>query len=494
MNNISPEVPEGCVVDQAAYISRHGSRYPDTGAYNGWVSAAERFSGENGYTASGALSFLPSWKPVLESKDLQIAMENPLGTKEAFDYGYQLRTRYPDFYKTGDEFMVWANNYTRVIQTAEKFVGGYLGAFTRTNGSVIAVTSKIFPEAIGDSLAPSDQCPTFRDTEGEDQIAKWDAIWIPPVLERLQGLITGNLTLTADDIAQGPYLCGFESTITGRLSPWCDIFTDEEFRAYEYRNDLRYYYGIGPGTPLNKKMMTPYLQALVGLLKQGPGIEGVREDGVSKFNVPSLLMSFLNDGQLTELITASGVFDQQAPLNPEVKDDSRLWNGNRFVTMRGTIAFERLSCKSRHVGSAARVRRGNVVKKTCSAGPPAGGNGTVPVPSSSVSASATNSAPATATASSAPIATPTSPPDNGEDAVYIRVLLNDAVYPILSCQNGPGRSCLMDEYVEYIERKVADEGDWLKTCNVTTAGAPTKVKGASFYTNLSSPWLKRVAV
>ena len=40
----------------------------------------------------------------------------------------------------------------------------------------------------------------------------------------------------------------------------------------------------------------------------------------------------------------------------------------------------------------------------------------------------------------------------------------------------------------------ADEGDWLKTCNVTAAEAPTKVKGASFYTNLSSPWLKRVAV
>ena len=35
---ISPEVPQGCDVDQAVYVSRHGSRYPDPGAYNGWVS------------------------------------------------------------------------------------------------------------------------------------------------------------------------------------------------------------------------------------------------------------------------------------------------------------------------------------------------------------------------------------------------------------------------------------------------------------------------
>ena len=40
--NISNEVPNGCKVDQAVYISRHGSRYPDPGAYNGWVELYER--------------------------------------------------------------------------------------------------------------------------------------------------------------------------------------------------------------------------------------------------------------------------------------------------------------------------------------------------------------------------------------------------------------------------------------------------------------------
>lgn len=36
VNKISPEVPDTCTVDQAVYVSRHGSRYPDPGAYAEW--------------------------------------------------------------------------------------------------------------------------------------------------------------------------------------------------------------------------------------------------------------------------------------------------------------------------------------------------------------------------------------------------------------------------------------------------------------------------
>jgi acid phosphatase len=42
VNGISPEAPAECTVDQAVYIARHGSRYPDPGAYNGWVELYEQ--------------------------------------------------------------------------------------------------------------------------------------------------------------------------------------------------------------------------------------------------------------------------------------------------------------------------------------------------------------------------------------------------------------------------------------------------------------------
>ncbi|KAK1993958.1 histidine acid phosphatase [Colletotrichum falcatum] len=457
VNNISSDIPENCYVDQAAYVLRHGSRYPDPGAYNGWISMQQRFQAGN-YTASGSLSFLPKWQTVLTNPSSQISNLSPTGYKEAHDLGYALRTRYPDLYTEGDDFMVWANNYSRVLQTAQLFVRGFLGTNATLLGDIIAVTSRGFPGGIGDSLAPSDMCPTFEDNEGGDAVTQWNSIYIPPIQTRLQALIKGNLTISPGDVSQIPYLCGYESQIAGHLSPWCDIFTDDEFLQYEYFQDLRYYYGVGPGTDIPGKMMTPFLNALMGILEAGPSINGTREDGRS-FNLPKLVMSFLNDGQLNQLITASGVFDEQQPLSSTEKYDDRQYVSSRFTTMRGTIAFERLNC----------VVSGNSTSSNA-------------IPQTQLTRPIRRSS-----------SVPSSTAQGAHNATYVRIRLNDAVYPVPSCRDGPGSSCLLKDYKQYIVTKLEAQGNWIKNCNVTTPGAPTEVKGASFFTNLSSPWLSHVA-
>lgn len=408
----------------------------------------QRFSSGN-YTPTGVLSFMKGWQTVLTNDDLQIAMVSPTGVKEAHDLGYMLRTRYPQLYNEGDDFVVWANNYTRVLQTAKMFVQGFLGFTAAEHGSVVSVTSTGYAGNIGNSLAPSDQCPLFNDDSGGDYATEWADVYIPPIKERLEALIEGNFTFEDNDISQMPYLCGFESQITGRLSPWCSIFTDSELQQYEYAQDIRYWWGLGPGTDLEQTMMMPYLNALVGLLQQGPGINGTAADG-SSFTLPDLLVSFLNDGQLVELISATGVFENEKDLSGTVMNEDRLFIASHFVTMRGTIAFERLNCITQ------------------------GGN-------------STNS-------TGAPVALQrrlaTTNMTSSSNATYVRIKLNDAVYTLPSCQNGPGKSCLLSDYAKYVSDKYASEGSWAENCNVTTAGAPTTVQGASFYTDLTSPWLQ----
>lgn len=278
-------------------------------------------------------------------------------------------------------------------------------------------------------------------------------MYIPPIQERLEALIEGNFTFESNDISQMPYLCGFESQITGRLSPWCNVFTDYELQQYEYAQDIRYWYGLGPGTDLEQTMMMPYLNALVGLLQDGPGINGTAADG-STFTLPKLLMTFLNDGQMVELVTASGVFDNETALSGTEIIEDRLFIASHFVSMRGTIAFERLNCL---VGGSGSSSSSNA---TSSTGPQLKSRFT----------NATSSA----------------------NATYVRIKLNDAVYPLPSCQNGPGKSCLLSDYAEYISNKYAAEGSWIENCNVTTPGAPTTVQGASFYTDLTSPFLQEL--
>lgn len=320
------------------------------------------------------------------------------------------------------------------MQTAQNFVRGFLGTTATTLGMVISVDSKASSAVLGNSLSPSDLCPAFVDGNGGTPATIWDSIYLPPITKRLNKLIKGNLTFLDSDTTIFPYLCGFESQITGSLSPWCSTFTNAELKQYEYRQDLRYYYGTGPGVSLASTMMLPFLKSLVGLLQEGPGVQGKFSNG-SAYTLNNLIVAFANDGQLNELATATGVFDDQ-PVMLGTKIPS-VWKyiSSRFVSMRGTVAFERLSFST--------------TKGTSKAG-------------------------------------------NSTNGTYVRILLNDAVYPLPSCNDGPGKSCALVKYVQYVSEKYSKTGNWAKNCNVTGATNATVVKGASFFTSLSLDGLAMV--
>ncbi|KAJ2898604.1 histidine acid phosphatase [Zalerion maritima] len=538
--DISSSVPDGCYVDMAAYNVRHGSRYPDNGAYNGWVDMYERFQNAS-LTGTGSLSFLSSWSPVLTDPSTQIAQLSPTGWKEAFDLGYKLRTQYPSLYTaTSEETQtqyVWANDYPRVIQTARLFLRGYLGTNATLFGRVVSVNpdGDGHAEAIGNSLSPSDACPNFDDDGGRDEQAEWGDGWIPAAKARLAALLEGpgDFELADSDVTQVPYLCGFESQILGRLSPWCGVFADDELRSYEYWNDLRYFYGVGAGTDLPKKMMTPYLSDLVGILADGPGQTGASRDGNGTFEFPSLVVAFMNDGQINELAVASGVYDEQVFLNTTVRDDERLFMARRLSTMRGTVAFERLVCEvggggesgsgsssgsSSGPGSSSGSGSGSGSGRNSGSGSSNGGSygfggwgngtdvsygsgghgtgtGTVGggYPSETGSSGHDDGGDDEDQDTTSKLTTRSSPSSNAPTKTksYIRILLNDAVYTIPSCQSGPGSSCPMDQYVQYMADKMAEEGNWMTNCNVTDSDAPSKA-GASFFKDLTGDYIEIV--
>ena len=119
-----------------------------------------------------------------------------------------------------------------------------MGPNSTLYGSVYVVKSTA-PGSIGNSLGTSDGCPMFLDSSGGANATGYDNLYLPAITARLNGLLQGNLTLVDSDVSNFPYLCGFESQITGRISPWCSVFDEDETLQYEYRQDLRYYYGTG---------------------------------------------------------------------------------------------------------------------------------------------------------------------------------------------------------------------------------------------------------
>jgi len=366
---------------------------------------------------------------------------------------------------------------------------------------------------------------------------QWDAIYIPPIKARLQKLISGDFVLTDGDISQIPYLCGFESQITGILSPFCSVFTDEELRAFEYRQDLRYYYGTGPGTDLQSKMMLPFLNSLVKLLADGPGQKGIKADG-GEFDVPKILTAFANDGQITQLVAGLGVFDDQEPLSGTEIPAVWKYVASHFSSMRGTVAFERYTCKAG--SSSPSITTTTAAPTTTSASlcsvatsmatkacnrdncfrqllqnsaqvsdfcasytqSPSSATSTsvAALPTfvsqcqgstSRISSACSCLHPVTATpcptsTTTSTSATPTTNPANKN--VFVRILLNDAVYPLPSCQDGPGKTCSIEGYKKYVADKLKAAGDLKSKCNVTmeTQG---ELGGASFFKDLRGPAL-----
>ena len=330
--------------------------------------------------------------------------------------GTALRFRYPDFYKDNTNYTVWANDYPRVIDSARLFARGYMGP-NSSFGDVYVVNS-LDPRAVANSLAPSDLCPLYVDDSGGANATAWNSIYLPPIITRINSMLTGNLTFDTTDVSLFPYLCGFETQITGSRSPWCNVLSDFEVRQYEYAQDLRYYYGTGPGTDLEQKMMLPFLQAVVQRLVDGPNATYTNSDG-SIFHPPPLITAFTQDGQINQLAAAIGVFDSQSPLPSNTIPANQTYVASHYVSMRGTIAFERLSCT---------------------------------------------------------------------DGLYVRILLNDAVYPVSSCQSGPGRSCRLQQYQAYVGNKLAAAGDFVKNCNISNSSVASGTEKTTFLTDTELPF------
>lgn len=83
-------------------------------------------------------------------------------------------------------------------------------------------------------------------------------VYANPILERLRAVSVPEtaFNLTPTDISSLISLCPFESVANGpgvdsgtgeqlTLSPWCSVFSTEEFAGFLYANDLNKFYSTG---------------------------------------------------------------------------------------------------------------------------------------------------------------------------------------------------------------------------------------------------------
>ena len=77
------------------------------------------------------------------------------------------------------------------------------------------------------------------------KVAKaWVNVFAPAIADRINAVAPGA-KLKKKDVVNLMSLCPFDTVAHEAPSPWCDLFTPEEWTSYEYHGDLTDYYGNG---------------------------------------------------------------------------------------------------------------------------------------------------------------------------------------------------------------------------------------------------------
>jgi hypothetical protein len=85
-----------------------------------------------------------------------------------------------------------------------------------------------------------EKCPTQekKDSSGDQAKKDWLPFFVPNITGRLNRYLPGAF-LEDSDIINLMNLCGFDTAAKdGKASPWCSVFTDDEWKSYEYYHDL----------------------------------------------------------------------------------------------------------------------------------------------------------------------------------------------------------------------------------------------------------------
>ncbi|KAI0330668.1 phosphoglycerate mutase-like protein [Cubamyces sp. BRFM 1775] len=423
---ISPSTPPQCFVDRAAYIVRHGSRFPEPGSFAGWQELFDKFQ-NNSYVARGPLAFIPSWTPPVDDIPHQPLYLSSTGARESFDLGVELRKRYR-FTPGGDNLTVWAAGQQRVVDTATYFLqgylsqGNYLSNSTENRGIIVAMPDSV-NYTFADSLTPSSGCPAYSTGDSSVKASIFRATYQGKIANRLNHFLDG-LELTDSDVGIMQDLCGFQAEINGDTR-FCDIFTEAEWKDYEYAHDLNYYYGSGPGNPFSATVGYPWLHAVTDLFVSSPQSAGARQG----FDPPSLIMSFTHDNNLPPVVSALGVWNSSRahgvyPLSAEAPNPERTFRSSYLVSFRGYIALERMSCRS-------------------------------DAPSTSVEHSA------------GPSFTSSAAHEGAQAQRFVRIRINNAVVPVPNCDTGPGSSCPLDAFATHTRTRAVVAGDFVDRCGLS---------------------------
>ncbi|KAK4690069.1 hypothetical protein P7C73_g38, partial [Tremellales sp. Uapishka_1] len=254
-------IPEGCELKEMHWLQRHGARYPTSGG-DGPAGVSSRLRSAEGWTAKGDLQFLNDW-----SYKLGAELLTPFGRSQLFNLGVAARVKYGFLLdKMDGRLPVFrTESQDRMLRSAQNFATGFFGFPAEEQYNL-----EVMIEAPGFNctLAPYSTCLNENNgriyKETFQKLAKWDAVFLKDAAQRLQGMIDGY-NVTVRDAKDFMEMCAYETVSLG-YSSFCNLFTEKEWKGFEYRNDIYWWYASSFGSPVSAAQGIGWVQEVVSRL------------------------------------------------------------------------------------------------------------------------------------------------------------------------------------------------------------------------------------
>jgi hypothetical protein len=334
-------------------LSRHGARDPTAaksvayGALVAYLQAQVSKYGEG-------FEWLKDYNYSLGADQL-----NDFGRQEMANSGNHFYHRYRHLARSVTPF-IRTTDQDRMFDSAQQWSLGYHMARAADNKA--APDNYPYPMLVGpdggafhNNTLSHDLCTNFNSDPGQASQDVFMGTFAPAITARLKRNLVGA-ELADENTMFLMDLCPFDTVASssGRISQFCNIFTEDEWHSYDYYQSLGKYYGQGFGNPLGPSRGVGWVNELIARLTGKPvqdhtSTNQTLDSSPKSFPLDSILYAdFSHDNDMTGIFAAMGLFNNSKPLSKTTREDIREtegWSAARTVPFGGRLFVEKMTCR-----------------------------------------------------------------------------------------------------------------------------------------------------
>ncbi|XP_015120832.1 multiple inositol polyphosphate phosphatase 1 [Diachasma alloeum] len=279
------------------------------------------------------LKRLRDWKSDFADEEDMILTEE--GENEMIGLGERFQARFPRLMPDKFDNRTFKFKFTQKQRTEESAKSFAIGLFGKKGSKNVWYPPAEMKDPILRFYKACDrwQEQVKKNPKSYEETNKFkESDIILKMLESMSNRLGTNISFDNARIMKD--LCAFETAWSEKNeSPWCDLFTKEEFKVIEFSQDLKYYWIDGYGFPLT------YQQACIAVKDMFESIE--LDDG------PMTTAYFSHSGTLLKILTLLGISKDDKPImHDQFPFDDRLWRTSYIDAFATNIAFILFNCKS----------------------------------------------------------------------------------------------------------------------------------------------------